>query len=119
MSDGIDRPKEETPDDCHEVTIGTLGAGVMGSEHAGSLLNVAGVEVAAVFSRDRSRALAAAKICGAKPTTIRRGPSSSLTRFEDQKLLELRGLSPRPRCGRELGRAGATPRLACGGPPQS
>jgi len=40
----------------------------MGSAHAGSLANVPGVEVAAVFSRDLSRAAAAAEICGAKPT---------------------------------------------------
>jgi UDP-N-acetylglucosamine 3-dehydrogenase len=52
-----------------KIRIGILGAGAMGSEHAGCLLNVAGVEVVAMFSRDRSRAAAAAKICGAKPTT--------------------------------------------------
>jgi UDP-N-acetylglucosamine 3-dehydrogenase len=52
-----------------KIRIGILGAGAMGSEHAGSLLNVPGVEVAAVFSRDHDRAEAAAKICGAKPTT--------------------------------------------------
>ena len=50
-----------------KIRIGILGAGAMGSEHAGSLLNVPGVEVAAVFSRDRGRAAAAAKTCGAKP----------------------------------------------------
>jgi len=52
-----------------KIRIGILGAGAMGLEHAGSLLDVAGVEVAAVFSRDRSRAAATAKICEARPTT--------------------------------------------------
>lgn len=53
-----------------KIRIGILGAGAMRSEHAGSLLNVPGVdvEVAAVFSRDHGRAAEAAKTCGAKPT---------------------------------------------------
>ena len=52
-----------------KITIGILGGGAMGSEHAGCYRELPGVEVSAVFSRDRERAAAAAQVCNAKPTT--------------------------------------------------
>jgi UDP-N-acetylglucosamine 3-dehydrogenase len=53
-----------------KIRIGILGAGAMGSEHAGSYRNIDGIEVRAVFSRDTKRAANAAAICGARPCTV-------------------------------------------------
>src|SRR5215471_866302 len=52
-----------------KVRIGILGSGSMGSAHAECLRQFAEVEIAGVFSRDRDRAVAAAKLCGARATT--------------------------------------------------
>ena len=49
-----------------EVRIGILGSGWMGSVHAECYQRIAGAKVIDVFSRNRQRAEAAAKICGAK-----------------------------------------------------
>jgi UDP-N-acetylglucosamine 3-dehydrogenase len=53
-----------------KIKIAILGAGAMGSAHAGSYRNIDTVEVTAVFSRDPKRAAAAAAICGARPCTL-------------------------------------------------
>jgi len=52
-----------------KVRIGILGSGSMGSAHAECLRQFPEVEIAGVFSRDRDRAAAAAKLCGARATT--------------------------------------------------
>lgn len=60
---------EELPMSETRVRIGILGAGSMGCEHAGCYREMPGVEAAGVFSRDRERAAAAARICGSRATT--------------------------------------------------
>jgi UDP-N-acetylglucosamine 3-dehydrogenase len=52
-----------------KIRIGILGAGSMGSEHAGCYREMSDVEVVGVFSRNSEHASAAAKICGANATT--------------------------------------------------
>jgi UDP-N-acetylglucosamine 3-dehydrogenase len=52
-----------------KVKVGILGAGAMGSEHAGCFRAIEGTEVVGVFSRNRERAAACAQICGAKPAS--------------------------------------------------
>ncbi len=52
-----------------KIRIGILGAGAMGSEHAAVYRAIEGVEVAGVSSRNFERAVAAARICNAKPVT--------------------------------------------------
>jgi predicted dehydrogenase len=49
-----------------EVRIGILGSGWMGSVHAECYPRIKGAKVVGIFSRNRERAEAAAKICDAK-----------------------------------------------------
>jgi UDP-N-acetylglucosamine 3-dehydrogenase len=55
-------PQSATP----EVRIGILGSGWMGSVHAECYPRIKGAKVVGIFSRNRERAEAAAKICDAK-----------------------------------------------------
>ena len=52
-----------------KVKVGILGAGSMGFEHADCYRAIETAEVACVFSRNRERARAAARICNAKPVS--------------------------------------------------
>jgi len=51
------------------IRIGLLGAGAMGAEHAYCYNLIDGVQVVRVYSRDLTRAAAAAKACRAEATT--------------------------------------------------
>jgi len=55
-------PQSATPD----VRIGILGSGWMGSVHAECYPRIKGAKVVGIFSRNRERAGAAAKICDVK-----------------------------------------------------
>jgi UDP-N-acetylglucosamine 3-dehydrogenase len=52
-----------------EVRIGILGSGWMGSVHAQCYQRIKGAKVVGVFSRNRERAEALAKVCSAKAVT--------------------------------------------------
>ena len=49
------------------IRIGILGAGAMATAHAAAYAGIAEATVVGVFSRDQTRALAVASICGAQP----------------------------------------------------
>jgi UDP-N-acetylglucosamine 3-dehydrogenase len=51
------------------LRIGILGAGAMGTVHAAAWSDIAGARVVGVFSRDPTRASAAAAICNAQPVS--------------------------------------------------
>jgi predicted dehydrogenase len=51
------------------IRIGILGAGAMGSVHAAAWADIGNAQVIGVFSRDPTRARAAAAVCGAEPVS--------------------------------------------------